>query len=132
VLGDEFGDEHGQAVRVALTGEVRHDVTLGVNDHQGGPGAGGVGLPRVQFRVVQDRVADLVPFHGGGQRHRICLVLELGRVHADGHQDVGVLLLEGAELIQHVQAVDAAEGPEVQQHDLAAQGLEVQGFAAGV
>ena len=132
VLGDQFGDEHGEAVGVAFAGQVGHDVALGVDDHQGGPGAGGVGLPGVQLGIVQDRVVDLVALHGGGKGYRICLVLELGRVHADGYQDVGVLLFERAQLIQDVQAVDAAEGPEVQQHDLAAQGLEVQGLPAGV
>ena len=132
MLGDQFGNEHGEAVRVTFTGKVRHDVALGVDDHQSGPGARRVGLPGVQLRVVQDRVADLVALHGRGQSHRVSLVLELGRVHADRHQDIGVLLLEGAELVQDVQAVDAAERPEVQQHDLAAEGFKVQGLAAGV
>ena len=132
VLGDQFGDEHGQAVGVAFAGQVGHDVALGVDDHQGGPGAGGVGLPGVQLRVVQDGVVDLVALNRGGKGYRICLVLELGRVHTHGNQDVGVLLFERAQLIEDVQAVDAAESPEVEEHDLAAQGFEVQRLPAGV
>ena len=132
VLGDQLGDEHGQAVSVAFAGEVRHDVALGVNDHQRGPGAGRVGLPGFQLGVVQDRVVDLVALHGGSQRDRIGLVLELGGMHADGNQDVRVLFFQRAEFVQHVEAVDAAEGPEVQKHDLAAQGFQVQRLAAGV
>ncbi|MNI54223.1 hypothetical protein D3C73_1091100 [compost metagenome] len=75
---------------------------------------------------------NFVAFHGRCQCNRIRFVFELGRMHADRHQHVRVLFLKGAQLVQHVQAVDAAEGPEVEQHDLAAQGLEVQGFPARV
>ncbi len=75
---------------------------------------------------------DLVTFHGGCQCYGIRFVFELGRMHADRHQYVRVLFLKRAQLVQHVQAVDAAEGPKIQQHDLAAQGLEVKGFPARV
>ena len=78
VFGDQLRDEHGEAVGVAFTGEVGHDVPLGVDDHQRGPCACRVGLPGVQLGIVQDRVADLVTLDGGGQRHRIGLVFELG------------------------------------------------------
>ena len=44
--------------------------------------------------------------------------LELGRVHADDDQLVLVLLLELGQVGEDVVAVDAAEGPEIQQHDL--------------
>ena len=117
---------------VALTGQVRHDVAFRVQDHQRGPGTGGVRLPGHQLRVIQHRMVDLVALHGGGEGHRVRFVFELGRVDAHGHQHIGVLLLEGPQLVQHVQAVDAAEGPEIQQHDLAAEILQVQLPAAGV
>jgi hypothetical protein len=41
-------------------------------------------------------------------------VLELRRVHADDHEHVAVLLFEGAQLVEHVEAVDAAERPKVE------------------
>ena len=55
-----------------------------------------------------------VPLDGGGQRLRVRLVLELRRVHADDDEHVGVLLLQRPQLVEHVQAVDAAERPEVE------------------
>src|SRR5699024_4419226 len=50
----------------------------------------------------------------------------------DRDEHGAVLLVDGAQLVQHVEAVDAAERPEVQQHDLAAQVLEGEVLAAGV
>ena len=50
----------------------------------------------------------------------------------DDHQDVAVLLLELAQLVQDVQAVDAAERPEVDDDDLAAQVGQGEVAAAGV
>ena len=49
------------------------------------------------------------------------LVGELRRVHADHDELVGKALLERLQIAQHVHAVDAAVGPEVEDHDLAAQ-----------
>ncbi len=49
------------------------------------------------------------------------LVSELRRVHADDHDGVPVLGLKLAQLVQGVQAVDAAERPEVEDNDPAAQ-----------
>jgi hypothetical protein len=51
-------------------------------------------------------------------------------VHADRHQHVGELFFQRPQLIQHMQAVDAAERPEIQQHDLAAQVLQAHLLAA--
>jgi hypothetical protein len=38
-------------------------------------------------------------------------------VHADRHEAITETLLERAQLFDHAKAVDAAEGPEVEQHD---------------
>src|SRR5450756_931699 len=86
----------------------------------------------VYKRQVQHRVAHLVPLDGGLERDRVRLVHELGRVHPDDDEDVAVLLLEPAQLVQDMQAVDAAEGPEVEQDDLAAQVGQREVTAAGV
>ena len=53
------------------------------------------------------------------------LVVELGGVDADDDQLVGVLLLQLGQVGQGVDAVDAAERPEIEQDDLAAQVLEL-------
>ena len=49
----------------------------------------------------------------GGTTDVVALVLELGGVHTDDVEHVVVSLLERAQLIEDVQAVDAAERPEV-------------------
>jgi hypothetical protein len=132
VLLHEVGDERVQGPGVALPGHLRDDVPLGVHDDEGRPGPGGVGLPRDQLRVVEDRVVHLVALDGRSQRLGVGLVGELRRVHPDGDQDVGVLLLERTQLVQHVQAVDAAERPEVQQDDASPQVRQAEVGAAGV
>jgi hypothetical protein len=42
-------------------------------------------------------------------------------MHADGHQDVGVLPFQRTQLVEDVQAIDATERPKINQDDLAAQ-----------
>ncbi len=120
------------ACRVPLAGQLRDDVALGVDDDQRRPGPHGVLLPGRELRVVEHRVVHGVPLDRGGQGVRVGLVRELRRVHADGDEHVGVRCLERAQLVQDVQAVDAAERPEVEQHDLAAQVGEGQVAPAGV
>ena len=66
-----------------------------------------------------------------GQGVGVGLVDELGEVHPDDDQLPGVLLLERAELVEHVQAVDAAVGPEVEQQEAAAEVREAVRRAAG-
>ena len=62
---------------------------------------------------------DVVPDHDMAQVVGLAFVGELRRVHADHHQLVAILLLQPAQVGQDVHAVDAAVGPEVEQHDLA-------------
>ena len=105
---------------MALAGHLRHDVALRVDHHEGRPGAHGVVLPGLQLGVVEHRMVDAVALDGRCERVGVGLVRELWRVDADGDEYVGVLLLERAQLVQDVQAVDAATGEEVEQDDLAA------------
>ena len=77
-------------------------------------------------------MAHLVAVDGGRERDRVGLVDELGRVHPDDDDLVAVRLLELAQLVEDVQAVDAAEGPEVEDDDLAAQVREGDVDAPGV
>ena len=117
VLGHQVVQQRGDGVGVALPGVLRDDVALGVDQHQRRPGPRGVGLPGGQLGVVEHRVVDAVPLHGGDQGVRVGLVDELGRVDADDDQLLGVLLLHRAQLVEDVQAVDAAERPEVEQDE---------------
>jgi hypothetical protein len=132
VLADQLVEQRVQGMGVPLTGQLRDHVALGVDHDERRPRLHGVLLPGREVRVVEHRVVHLVALHGRGHGGRVGLVLELGRVDAHGHQDVGELLLERAQLGQDVQAVHAAEGPEVEQDHLAAQVGQRELPAAGV
>ena len=77
-------------------------------------------------------MVDAVPLDGCGECVGIGLVHELRRVHADHDELVAPLTFERTQLVDHVQAVDAAEGPEVEEDEAAAQVRETHGRAAGV
>jgi len=119
VLRDELLQQGGDRVGVPLPGVLRDHVALGVDQHQRRPGPRGVGLPRRELGVVEHRVVDGVALDGGDQGVGVGLVDELGRVDAHHDQLLGVLLLHRAQLVEDVQAVDAAERPEVEQDEAA-------------
>ena len=52
---------------------------------------------------------------GRPDRCRLALMRKLRRVHPHDHQRVAVLLLQRPQLVQHMQTVDAAERPKIQQ-----------------
>ena len=56
-------------------------------------------------------------------------VVELGGVDADDDDLIGVFLFQLGQVGQRVDAVDAAERPEIEDDDLAAQVLELDGMA---
>ena len=128
----EVVDEAGQPVGVPLAGQRRDHVPLRVDHGQRGPRLGRVLPPHLHVGVVQHRVRDLVPFDGVGEGGRVPLVLELRRMDTDDHEHVGVAFLQRAQLVEHVQAVDTAEGEEVQQDDLPSQVGQRERPAAGV
>ncbi len=121
VLGLQLLHQLRYRVRVPLAGVLGDDVPLGVDHHQRGPGPHRVLLPRGQLGVVEHRVLHPVPLHGVHHRLVLRLVHELRRVHPDDHHRVPVLLLQLPQLVQDVQAVDAAEGPEIQNDDASPQ-----------
>ena len=108
-----------------LPGKMRHNIPLRVDNHERGPGAGGVSLPGGEFGVVEYGVFDVVAVYGCGERCRVCLMLKFGAVHAHGDEHIREFFFEGAQLVEHVQAVNAAQGPEVENHDFAAKSLQV-------
>ncbi len=118
---DEFADDPVERARLPLARGLRDDVTLRIDQDEGGPGAHRVLAPQAEIGVVEHGVADLVAVDGGGHRGVVGLVRELRRVHAHDDQNVAVLLLEWTQFVQDVQAIGAAEGPEVEQHNFAAQ-----------
>lgn len=121
VLGLQLLDQLLDGVRMALAGVLGDDIALGVDDDERGPGPYGVLLPGRQFRIVEDRVVDLVPLDGVDDGLVLGLVDELRRVHPDDHQGVAVLLLQLAQLIEDMQTVHTAKGPEIQNHNASSQ-----------
>ena len=121
VLRSELAHQRLDGVRVTLPGVLRDHVSLRVDEHQRRPGTRGVGLPRHEVRVVEHRVPDAVPLDRRAHRSRVGLVLELRRVHPDHDELTVVPLLQRPQLVEDVQAVHAAEGPEVQQQEASAE-----------
>src|SRR5918994_1510635 len=132
VLGDQLVEQGPQRVCVTFAGELRGNVTLGVDKRQGRPGPHGVGLPGREVRVVEDWMPHVVALDGGADGPVVRLVRELRRVDAYHRQDVGVLLFDGPQLVEHVQTVHAAERPEVQQDETSAQRTQRQALVPGV
>ena len=92
-----------------------------VDEHLRRPRPHGVRLPDAERRVVGDGMADAEALQRPADVVGAPLVVELGRVDADDDQHVGEPGLQALQIGQHVLAVDAAVGPEIEQHDLAAQ-----------
>ena len=111
-----------------FAGRLAEEVALRVDQDERRPGRALVGVPDLLVGVVDDRVLDLVAQDRLADRLRVLLVLELGRVDADDDELVGILLLELGQVGQDVDAVDAAERPEVEQDDLALEVLERDGL----
>jgi hypothetical protein len=82
--------------------------------------------PNLKITVIDDRVANVITQDRLTDRLRLLLIGELGGMHADHDQLLGVLLLQFLQVGNDVHAVDAAEGPEVQKNQLAAQIVQRQ------
>ena len=96
-----------------------------IDDAEAGPTVDAEFVPEHMVGVVDHRVLDAVAHDRVADVLLILLGVELGRVNADHHHVVGIGLLQLLELRQHVHAVDAAVGPEIEDHELAAERLEV-------
>ena len=109
--------------RGALTLAGRHvpDVPLGIDENQGGPGPHAVAPPEIEGRIEGDEMADPQTGDGVESLAGIGLFRKLGAQDPDHAQDVPVPLLEPGEFRKHVETVDAAVGPEVEEHETAAE-----------
>jgi hypothetical protein len=115
-------DQVIQVALVAFTRQHGDEAPRGRHDSQRGPRVDAQRAPHDLAGVVEHRVRDAVAQHGGADGGVVALCRELGRVHAnDGHGQVDILGLQGGQLRQHVHAVDAAQRPEVEHQDAAAQ-----------
>ena len=101
-------------------------IAFGINQDHRGPGLHAEQLPQLVVRVVDHRMFDLVALDGRADILRVLLGRELGRMDADDHEVLGPGLLQLVQFGQDVHAVDAAVGPEVEEHELPPQIVQFQ------
>lgn len=110
-----------EPVEVTLAHGGADEIAGRVDDHARRPGLHAVAAPDLVTGVVRDRMLDLVAHEDALEVLGVLLVRELGRVNADHDEFFGEALLERLQIPKNVHAVDAAVGPEVEDHDLATQ-----------
>src|SRR5437016_195681 len=109
-------------VVLALADVLVADDPLAIQEDRRGPGPNAPALPDRVLVVLYHRVPD--PQLLRGVYHALVRLLpeELRAVHADDHESVLLVpFVPAPPLRAHVPAVDSAEGPELDQHDPAAQ-----------
>ena len=107
-------------------------LTVGADEDDGGPGLYVIGAPGAKVAVVHDGVGDAEAAGGGADVFGHALGGELARVNADYYEVGAVFLFKPVDHRQHVDAVDSAVGPEVEQHQLAAQIGQRERLTSGV
>ena len=117
----ELADRAVDGVEVPLAAGAVDVLTVGVDQDQGRPAIDPEAVPDRHVGIVDDGMLDPVFGDLAADVLGIALGVELGRVHADHHELVLVLGFELGQIGKDVVAVDAAESPEIEQHDLAAQ-----------
>ncbi len=118
-LLDQPLDRRGKPHGVSLSGHRRGHAAGGIDEDERRPGTHPVGVPDDAVRVVQHGVLDAVPRDRVSDRVGVTFVRELRCVDPDDRQHTGEAPFEAAELLEHVNAVHAARGPEVQEDDAA-------------
>ena len=119
-LGDHGIDQRSQRRRRDLPRLLADDLPQRINEDNGGPGAHAVLAPEIKFSIVNHRVFDAVAHHRGADIRRELFGGKLSRMYADHHQFDGVLLTKLTQLRNIMVAVNSTEGPELEQHKLAA------------
>ena len=120
-LGQQLLHDHLGHLVVALAKAVVADLALGVNKVQRRPVKVVEGTPDGVVVIDCDRIVDPQVLDLLADVVEVVLEVELGGVHADHHQPVGLVLVgPGANIGQGAEPVDAGIGPEVDQDDTAA------------
>jgi len=98
------------------------DPPLGVDEVEGRPVPVAKGIPDHVVVVDHDRIIDPKVRDGSADVVLVAFDVELGRVDAEYHQPVALVLLSpGTHVGKLAEPVDAGVGPEVDQDDSAAQ-----------
>ena len=98
----------------AFSGDAAVVATLRIDQHQRRPGLHAVAPPDDHLRVVDNGVLHLVAQDRFTDAVGVRFVREFGRVDAEHNQDAGILGFELCEVGNGVDAVDAAQRPEIQ------------------
>ena len=129
VLRNHVAKEGADPVEGELAFVLGENLPARIDEHQRRPGANRVALPDGKVGVVDDRMGQVVPQHGGPQILGAFLGRELGGVDADHDEFGSKFVFELPQLREDVQAVDSAVGPEVEHDEFPAQPLDRQRFA---
>lgn len=138
MIGDDAADHFVEQLAMPFARIGSAEVAFRVDERDGRPSSDAEAAPDFHFRVVDDRMFDLIPQRGSADVFGLLLIVELRRMHADDDQLFRIFLLEVFQVRQDVHAVDAAVRPEVEDDDLAPQILQrdwtrrVQPFNAAV
>src|SRR3982750_3729985 len=126
-LGEELADYPLGEVIFALAVVIVTNAALRIDEVVGGPVTVLECAPQTVPIVRRYRVGNAEILDRLGDVRRLALECELGRMDADHDQPVAAIFLPpGFDVRDRAQAVDAAVGPEIDQHDLALELLEVE------
>src|SRR5207249_5448069 len=126
-ISEELPDDHLRSLVVAFAETVMPDLTLRVDEVEGGPVVVGEGTPDGEVVVDRDRIVDLSRLYRPAHVVEIVLELELWRVDADYDQPmIQVPLSPSSEVRLRAEPVDAGVGPELHDHDVPSEGSRRQ------
>jgi hypothetical protein len=131
-LLDDLADHVVEQRVVPLARQRADQLAGGVDEGEGRPRVHAIVAPHLEVAIVEHRVRDLVALDDAADSLVRPSFSNLADVHADDDELARVLRLERFRSGITMHAVHAAEGPEVEQHDLAAQLRDAQALAARV
>ena len=106
-----------EQLELALARRLTHVIAVRVDEDQGGPGVDAETPPDFHVGVVDDRVLDFITADGFADAIGKLFVFEFGRMDADDDQNTRIFGFELGQVGQSMNAVDAAQGPEIEQDD---------------
>src|SRR5580698_10071905 len=137
-LGQQLLNDHFRLFVIALAELMMPDPPPRVGEVESRPVLVIEGLPDSMLAIDRDGIIDSHIFHGPTNVVDVLLKLKLGRVHADYHQSLRLILLgPRADIVKCSAPVNARVGPEVDENNFPAQarrckrlGVEPAGGAA--
>ncbi len=120
-LRDEGVEQAGDHRALALPGAHVHEDAPGIDERKRRPGPHTVATPEVHPGVEGEEMTDPEASCGLEPLARVRFLGELGAQDPDDGENLGVALFEVFEFAEHVKTVDAAERPEVEEHETSAE-----------